>query len=134
MVEGEFRAVTVNKDMHILVVDDFYTMTQLVRGLLKSLGFHNIEEARDGGSALEKMAEQSYGLVISDWNMKPMSGIDLLRAIRASGDNVPFILVTAENTVENVLEAKAAGVNGYIIKPFNAGTLKSRLVAVLGEF
>ncbi|MBL8712473.1 MAG: response regulator [Alphaproteobacteria bacterium] len=126
--------MTVNKDMNILVVDDFYTMTQLVRGLLKSLGFHNIEEARDGGSALQKMAEKSYGLVISDWNMKPMSGIDLLRAIRASGDNVPFILVTAENTVENVLEAKAAGVNGYIMKPFNAGTLKSRLVAVLGEF
>lgn len=120
--------------MHILVVDDFYTMTQLVRGLLKSIGFRNIEEARDGASALEKMAEKSYGLVISDWNMKPMSGIELLRAIRASGDNVPFILVTAENTVENVLEAKAAGVNGYIMKPFNAGTLKSRLVAVLGDF
>ena len=119
---------------HILVVDDFYTMTQLVRGLLKSIGFRNIEEARDGASALEKMAEKSYGLVISDWNMKPMSGIELLRAIRASGDNVPFILVTAENTVENVLEAKAAGVNGYIMKPFNAGTLKSRLVAVLGDF
>ncbi len=126
--------MTVDKDMHILVVDDFYTMTQLVRGLLKSLGFRNIEEARDGGSALQKMAEQNYGLVISDWNMKPMSGIELLRAIRASGDNVPFILVTAENTVENVLEAKAAGVNGYIMKPFNAGTLKSRLVAVLGDF
>ncbi len=126
--------MTVDKDMHILVVDDFYTMTQLVRNLLKTLGFHNIEEARDGGAALQKMAEQSYGLVISDWNMKPMSGIDLLRAVRASGDNVPFILVTAENTVENVLEAKAAGVNGYIMKPFNAGTLKSRLVAVLGEF
>ena len=126
--------MTVDKDMHILVVDDFYTMTQLVRGLLKSLGFRNIEEARDGAAALQKMAEQSYGLVISDWNMKPMSGIDLLRAIRASGDTVPFILVTAENTVENVLEAKAAGVNGYIMKPFNAGTLKSRLVAVLGDF
>ena len=126
--------MTVDKDMHILVVDDFYTMTQLVRGLLKSLGFRNIEEARDGAAAPQKMAEQSYGLVISDWNMKPMSGIDLLRAIRASGDTVPFILVTAENTVENVLEAKAAGVNGYIMKPFNAGTLKSRLVAVLGEF
>ncbi|MDI1228696.1 MAG: response regulator [bacterium] len=126
--------MTVDKDMHILVVDDFYTMTQLVRGLLKSIGFRNIEEARDGASALEKMAEKSYGLVISDWNMKPMSGIELLRAIRASGDNVPFILVTAENTVENVLEAKAAGVNGYIMKPFNAGTLKSRLVAVLGDF
>ena len=126
--------MTVDKDMHILVVDDFYTMTQLVRGLLKSLGFRNIEEARDGASALQKMAEQSYGLVISDWNMKPMSGIDLLRAIRASGDTVPFILVTAENTVENVLEAKAAGVDGYIMKPFNAGTLKSRLIAVLGEF
>ncbi|HYD19356.1 MAG TPA: response regulator [Patescibacteria group bacterium] len=124
----------VDKEMYILVVDDFYTMTQLVRGLLKSLGFSNIEEARDGAAALEKMAERRYGLIISDWNMKPMAGIDLLRAIRATGDEVPFILITAENTVENVLEAKAAGVNGYIMKPFNAQTLKGRLVAVLGEF
>lgn len=126
--------MTVNMDMHILVVDDYYTMTQLVRNLLKSLGFHKIDEARDGTSALQKMAESQYDLVISDWNMKPMTGIDFLRALRAGGDRVPFILVTAENAVENVVEAKAAGVSAYITKPFNAQTLKSRLVLIFGDF
>ena len=124
----------IDKNMSILVVDDFYTMTQLVRNLLKSLGFHNIDEARDGTSALEKMAETKYDLVISDWNMKPMTGIEFLRSLRAGGNTIPFILVTAENAVENVIEAKQAGVSAYIMKPFNADTLKSRLVKVFGEF
>lgn len=124
----------VNMEMNILVVDDYYTMTQLVRNLLKSLGFHKIDEARDGSSALALMAERQYDLVISDWNMKPMTGIELLRTLRASGNKVPFILVTAENAVENVIEAKQAGVSGYLMKPFNAGSLKSRLVAIFGAF
>lgn len=124
----------VNKDMSILVVDDYYTMTQLVRNLLRTLGFHKVDEARDGAAALEKMADTKYDLVISDWNMKPMTGIDFLRALRAAGDDVPFILVTAENNVENVREAMAAGVSAYVTKPFNADTLKSRLVKVFGPF
>lgn len=124
----------VSKDISILVVDDYYTMTQLVRNLLKSLGFYKIDEARDGKSALEKMAAVKYDLVISDWNMKPMTGIEFLKALRTSGNNVPFILVTAENSPVNVEEARQAGVSGYITKPFNALTLKARLVAVFGDF
>lgn len=124
----------VDKNMSILVVDDFQTMTQLMRYLLLSLGFKNVDEARDGRSALAKMAEKQYNLVISDWNMQPMSGIDFLKYLRAQGNTVPFILVTAENKTENVIEAKQAGVNNYIIKPYNAVTLKSKLVSVLGEF
>lgn len=124
----------VNLDMRILVVDDFQTMTMLVRGLLRSLGFHRIDEARDGLSALEKLAEAEYDLIISDWNMKPMTGIELLRAVRSAGSEVPFILVTAEHAVENVLEAKEAGCSGYIIKPFNAQRLKSRIAALFGDF
>jgi len=126
--------VPVSKDISILVVDDYYTMTQLVRNLLKSLGFYKIDEARDGKSALEKMAAVKYDLVISDWNMKPMTGIEFLKALRTSGNNVPFILVTAENSPVNVEEARQAGVSGYITKPFNALTLKARLVAVFGDF
>jgi len=126
--------VTVDLDMNILVVDDFFTMTMLVRNLLRSLGFKNVDEARDGSSALEKIAERPYALVISDWNMKPMSGIDLLKTLRAQGNDVPFIMVTAENTTANVLEAKAAGVSGYITKPFNAQTLRKRISGVFGPF
>lgn len=124
----------VDKNMSILVVDDFQTMTQLMRYLLFSLGFKNVDEARDGRSALAKMSEKQYNLVISDWNMQPMSGIDFLKYLRSQGNTVPFILVTAENKTENVIEAKQAGVNNYIIKPYNAVTLKSKLVSVLGEF
>ncbi|MEZ0260383.1 MAG: response regulator [Alphaproteobacteria bacterium] len=126
--------MVVDKNMSILVVDDFQTMTQLMRYLLLSLGFKNVDEARDGRSALAKMAEKQYNLVISDWNMQPMSGIDFLKYLRAHGNSVPFILVTAENKTENVIEAKQAGVNNYIIKPYNAVTLKSKLVSVLGDF
>lgn len=124
----------VDKNMSILVVDDFQTMTQLMRYLLLSLGFKNVDEARDGRSALAKMSEKQYNLVISDWNMEPMSGIDFLKYLRAHGNTVPFILVTAENKTENVIEAKQAGVNNYIVKPYNAVTLKSKLVSVFGEF
>jgi two-component system, chemotaxis family, chemotaxis protein CheY len=124
----------VDKNMSILVVDDFQTMTQLMRYLLLSLGFKNVDEARDGRSALAKMSEKQYNLVISDWNMEPMSGIDFLKYLRAHGNTVPFILVTAENKTENVIEAKQAGVNNYIVKPYNAVTLKNKLVSVFGEF
>jgi two-component system, chemotaxis family, chemotaxis protein CheY len=130
----QVRKMAVDKSISILVVDDFQTMTQLMKYLLMSLGFRNIDEARDGSSALSKMAEKSYALVISDWNMEPMSGLEFLRQLRARGDAVPFILVTAEGKTESVIEARAAGVTNYIVKPYNAVTLKSKLVSVLGEF
>lgn len=126
--------MTVDKDMNILVVDDYQTMIRIIKNLLKQLGFNNADEATDGGMALEKIGAKNYGLIISDWNMEPMTGIDLLKKVRGSGNKVPFIMVTAESKTENVLAAREAGVNNYIVKPFNADTLKTKLTSVLGEF
>jgi len=102
------------------------------------LGFDNVDEASDGTQAFGKVQEKQYGLVISDWNMEPMTGLELLKKIRASEgaayQKVPFIMVTAESKTENVVAAKQAGVNNYIVKPFNAETLKTKMSAVLGEF
>lgn len=128
----------VDKNMPILVVDDYNTMRRIVRNLLKQLGFENVDEASDGGEALKKLQEKPFGLVISDWNMEPMTGYQLLQQVRADANEkikgVPFIMVTAESKPENVVAAKQAGVNNYIVKPFNAETLKSKLVSVIGEF
>ncbi len=124
----------IDRNISILVVDDFQTMTQLMKYLLLSLGFKNVDEARDGGTALTKLSEKQYGLIISDWNMEPISGLDLLKQVRAQGNKVPFIMVTAENKTESVIEAKQAGVTNYIVKPYNAVTLKSKLVTVFGDF
>lgn len=126
--------MSVDKTMDILIVDDYKTMLRIIRNLLKQLGFNNVDEATDGTEALEKIASKQYGLIISDWNMEPMTGIELLRKIRASNNNTPFIMVTAENKTENVLAAREAGVNNYIVKPFNADTLKQKMMAVLGTF
>lgn len=126
--------MTVDKNMNILVVDDYQTMIRIIRNLLKQLGFNNIDEATDGKAALEKIAAKPYGLIISDWNMEPMTGLDLLKTVRGGGSKVPFIMVTAESKTENVIAAKEAGVNNYIVKPFNADTLKTKLTSVLGEF
>jgi two-component system chemotaxis response regulator CheY len=128
--------VAVDKAMSILIVDDYKTMLKIVGNLLRQLGFSNIDEATDGGMALELFGQKQYGLVVSDWNMEPMSGLDLLKNIRAGANNnkVPFIMVTAESKTENVIIAKQAGVNNYIVKPFNAETLKTKLTSVLGEF
>jgi len=120
--------------MNILVVDDYQTMIRIIKNLLKQLGFINIDEATDGKAALEKIAAKPYGLIISDWNMEPMTGLDLLKSVRGGGSKVPFIMVTAESKTENVIAAKEAGVNNYIVKPFNADTLKTKLTSVLGEF
>jgi two-component system chemotaxis response regulator CheY len=120
--------------MNILVVDDYQTMIRIIRNLLKQLGFNNVDEATDGTAALAKIGEKQYGLIISDWNMEPMTGLDLLKQVRGGGNQVPFIMVTAESKTENVLAARQAGVNNYIVKPFNADTLKSKLSSVLGEF
>lgn len=128
--------MSVDKNMPILVVDDFNTMRRIVRNLLNQLGFNNIDEAEDGDSAIAKLAEKSYRLILSDWNMEPKSGIDLLKEVRAQDHykTLPFILITAESKVENIMEAKNAGVSSYIVKPFNAKTLKEKLVQVIGDF
>jgi two-component system chemotaxis response regulator CheY len=118
--------------MPILVVDDYNTMIRIIRNLLKQLGFENVDDASDGSAALAKMQSKRYGLVISDWNMEPMTGYDLLKEVRASPEfsNTPFIMITAESKTENVIAAKKAGVNNYIVKPFNAATLKTKMEAV----
>jgi two-component system, chemotaxis family, chemotaxis protein CheY len=128
--------VAVDKGMNVLIVDDYKTMLKIVGNLLRQLGFVNIDEATDGTMALDMFSKKSYGLIISDWNMEPMSGLDLLKNIRAGATNnkVPFIMVTTESKTENVIVAKQAGVNNYIVKPFNAETLKTKLTSVLGEF
>lgn len=130
--------MAVDKNMNVLIVDDYNTMLRIVKNLLKQLGFNNVDEASDGAEALEKVKGKNYGLIISDWNMEPMTGIEFLREVRGANDqpyqNTPFIMVTAESKTENVIEAKKAGVNNYIVKPFNAETLKTKMTAVLGEF
>src|SRR6202049_4823179 len=120
--------------MNVLIVDDYKTMLRIIRNLLKQLGFENVDEATDGGSALTKLRERTYGLVISHWNMEPMTGLGLLKEGRAQHrlKQVPFIMVTAESKTENVVAAKEAGVTNYIVKPFNAETLKQKLTAVFG--
>jgi two-component system, chemotaxis family, chemotaxis protein CheY len=128
--------MAVDLSMPVLVVDDYKTMIRIIRNLLAQLGFTNVDEAADGKSALEKLRNQKFGLVISDWNMEPMTGYELLREVRGDEKlkNTPFIMVTAESKTENVIAAKKAGVNNYIVKPFNAATLKGKLTAVLGDF
>lgn len=118
----------------VLVVDDYATMRRIVRNLLTQIGFTNVDEAGDGVSALQKLRESSYGLIICDSNMDPMTGLQLLKEIRADQKlkGLPFIMVTAESKVEDVIAAKQAGVNNYIVKPFNADTLKQKIQAVLG--
>ncbi len=128
--------MAVDKSMNILIVDDYKTMLRIVHNLLKQLGFDNVDEATDGSSALQKLRSKNFGLVISDWNMEPMTGLQLLREVRSDVKlkGVPFIMVTAESKTENVVAAKQAGVNNYIVKPFNAETLKQKIAAVVGEF
>ena len=128
--------MAVDKNMNVLIVDDYKTMLRIIGNLLKQLVFNNVDEATDGSMALTMFKGKNYGLVISDWNMEPMSGLDLLKQVRAlpSNANVPFVMVTAESKTENVIAAKQAGVSNYIVKPFNAETLKTKLVSVLGEF
>lgn len=128
--------MAVDKNMNVLIVDDYKTMLRIIRNLLKQLGFNNVDEATDGSMALQKLRDKPYGLVISDWNMEPMTGLDLLREVRSDGQlkQLPFLMVTAESKTENVIAAKQAGVDNYIVKPFNAETLKGKLESVLGEF
>ena len=124
--------MAVDMKMPILIVDDYKTMLRIVRNLLKQF----VDEAANGGEAFNKMKEKQYGLVISDWNMEPVTGIQLLQQVRADANmkDTPFIIITAESKAENVIAAKGAGVSNYIVKPFNAETLKQKLTAVLGAF
>ena len=128
--------MAVDMNMNILIVDDYKTMLRIVENLLKQLGFKNIVQATDGAMALKILREGSFGLVISDWNMQPMTGLQLLKEVRADEKlkTIPFIMVTAESKTENVVAAKEAGVNNYIVKPFNAETLKQKIMAVIGTF
>ena len=127
--------MAVDLSMPVLVVDDYTTMIRIIRNLLQQLGFKDVDEATDGSAALNKMRLRRYGLVISDWNMEPMTGYDLLKEVRGDPGlaRTPFIMVTAESKTENVIAAKKAGVNNYIVKPFNAQTLKTKIEAVFAE-
>jgi two-component system, chemotaxis family, chemotaxis protein CheY len=127
--------MAIDMSMPVLVVDDYNTMIRIIRNLLKQLGFEDVDDASDGSAALAKMREKRYGLVISDWNMEPMTGYELLKEVRADPglNKTPFIMVTAESKTENVIAAKKAGVNNYIVKPFNAQTLKTKIEAVFAE-
>jgi two-component system chemotaxis response regulator CheY len=128
--------MSVDLKQPVLVVDDYKTMVRIICNLLKQIGFTTVDEASDGHQALELMTTRTYQLVISDWNMAPMTGLDLLKKVRGDAKlkDTPFIMVTAESKVENVVAAKAAGVSNYIVKPFNAETLKGKIVSVLGNF
>ena len=127
--------MAIDMSMPVLVVDDYNTMIRIIRNLLKQLGFEDVDDASDGSAALTKLRGKKYGLVISDWNMEPMTGYELLKEVRADPglNKTPFIMVTAESKTENVIAAKKAGVNNYIVKPFNAQTLKSKIEAVFAD-
>lgn len=128
--------MAVDKNMPILIVDDYKTMLRIVRNLLSQLGFNNVDEALNGQEALQKMEEKEYKLILSDWNMEPVDGLEFLKRVRASEKwkKMPFIMVTAETKAQNILIAKQSGVNNYIVKPFNAATLKAKMQAVIGQF
>ena len=127
--------MAIDMSMPVLVVDDYNTMIRIIRNLLKQLGFEDVDDASDGSAALAKLREKKYGLVISDWNMEPMTGYELLKEVRADPGltKTPFIMVTSESKTEYVIAAKKAGVNNYIVKPFNAQTLKTKIEAVFAE-
>jgi len=127
--------LAIDKTMNVLIVDDYRTMLRIIRNLLKQIDFDNVDEATDGVQALTKLRAGNFGLVISDWNMEPMTGLQLLTEVRGDAKlkDTPFIMITAESKAENVVAAKAAGVSNYIVKPFNAETLKSKIEKVLGH-
>ena len=125
-----------DKNMRFLVVDDFSTMRRIVRNLLKELGFTNVDEAEDGQVALHKLKNGQFEFVVTDWNMPNMSGIELLKAIRADASlkHLPVMMITAEAKKENIIEAATAGASGYIVKPFTAGTLSEKLGKIFEKY
>ncbi|MDA8403787.1 MAG: chemotaxis response regulator CheY [Desulfobacteraceae bacterium] len=122
-----------NTSLKILVVDDFATMRRIMKNILKQLGYTNISEADDGTTALEEMKKTTYDLIISDWNMPKMTGLDLLKTVRADPvyKEVPFLMVTAEAQKQNVIEAVQAGVSNYVVKPFTAEAIAEKLDKIL---
>ncbi|MGB0895360.1 MAG: chemotaxis response regulator CheY [Parashewanella sp.] len=118
-----------DKNMKILIVDDFSTMRRIIKNLLRDLGFNNTQEADDGTTALPMLQKGDFDFVVTDWNMPGMQGIDLLKAIRADDNlkTIPVLMVTAEAKREQIIAAAQAGVNGYVVKPFTAATLKEKL-------
>ena len=118
-----------NKEMKILIVDDFSTMRRIIKNLLRDLGFQNTHEADDGQTALPMLQSGNFDFLVTDWNMPGMQGIDLLKAVRADSklSSLPVLMVTAESKREQIVEAAQAGVNGYIVKPFTAQTLQEKI-------
>ncbi len=127
--------MAIDRSMNVLIVDDYKTMLRIIRNLLKQIEFNNVDEASDGAEALSKLRAGNYGLVISDWNMAPMTGLELLQEVRQDTRlrATPFIMITAESKTENVVAAKQAGVSNYIVKPFNAETLREKIEKVLAH-
>jgi two-component system chemotaxis response regulator CheY len=125
----------VDKNMKILVVDDFPTMRRIVRNLLKELGFSNVDEAEDGAAGLAKLKSGGFEFVVSDWNMPNMDGLAMLKEIRADASlaSLPVLMVTAEAKEENIIAAAQAGANGYVVKPFTAATLDEKLQKILDK-
>ncbi len=124
-----------DRDMKILIVDDFATMRRIIRNLLRELGFTNTHEADDGDTALPMLQSGNFDFVVSDWNMPRMTGLDLLRAVRADVNlnELPVLMVTAESKRERIVEAAEAGVNGYVVKPFTAGTLEEKITDIFAR-
>jgi len=122
-----------DQNMKILIVDDFATMRKVIRNLLRQIGYQNVIEAEDGVDALKELRSQKIEFIISDWNMPNMSGIELLRAVRADSElrDLPFLMVTAESLKENVVEAVKAGVSNYIVKPFTAEVLSEKIKKII---
>jgi two-component system, chemotaxis family, chemotaxis protein CheY len=120
------------KDMRVFIVDDYNTMLRILRNLLRQLDINNVDEATNGDTAYQMLQRTPPDLIISDWNMAPVTGLDLLKKVRADAKlkHIPFIMVTAESKTENVIAAKQAGVSNYIVKPFNAETLRAKIVSV----
>ena len=126
--------MSLNKNMRVFIVDDYTTMLRILRNLLRQLELCNVDEATDGDTAFHMIQKAPPDLIISDWNMAPVTGLELLRRVRADAKlrHIPFIMVTAESKTENVIAAKQAGVSNYIVKPFNADTLRAKIASVCG--
>jgi two-component system, chemotaxis family, chemotaxis protein CheY len=125
-----------DKNLKFLVVDDFSTMRRIVRNLLKELGYTNVDEAEDGVVALQKLKGANFQFVVTDWNMPNMTGIELLKAIRADAGlkHLPVLMITAEAKKENIIEAAQSGASGYIVKPFTAGTLEEKMNKIFEKY
>jgi two-component system, chemotaxis family, chemotaxis protein CheY len=126
---GRIWNMAMDTSINVLIVDDFATMRRIIKGVLKQLGFSNLIEAEDGDAALKELRKEKIGLIVSDWNMPNMTGLELLKAVRADNNlkSIPFLMVTAEGQKENVIQAVQAGVSNYIVKPFTPETFNAKL-------